>query len=136
MPRPPARPAYTVLYDGSCRLCAPLARTLERWDGGRMVEVLPSQQPGARARFPWIPESAYADSLQLVGPGGQTWQGAAAIERLLDILPRGRWISWVFALPLVRGLADRAYRWIARNRYALGCGSHCQIRPAGITYPE
>ncbi|GAC1478347.1 MAG: hypothetical protein NVS1B4_22010 [Gemmatimonadaceae bacterium] len=129
-------PVYTVIYDGECRLCVPLANALRRWDRIGLLEVIPSQQEGVLARFPWIPAPAYADSLQLVAPDGQTVQGAAAIERLLDLLPRGGWISWVFAIPLVRRFADRIYRWVARNRYRLGCGSHCQIRPAKITYPE
>jgi predicted DCC family thiol-disulfide oxidoreductase YuxK len=68
--------------------------------------------------------------VQLVGPGGTTWQGAAAIERLLDVLPRGGLLGWVFSVPFVRALADRFYRWFARNRYRLGCGEHCALKPA------
>jgi predicted DCC family thiol-disulfide oxidoreductase YuxK len=36
----------------------------------------------------------------------------------------------------VRALADRFYRWFARNRYRLGCGSHCQSRPADVMWAE
>ncbi len=82
-----------------------------------------------RERFPWIPETAYAESLQLVGPGGQTWQGAGAVERIIDVLPRGGLVSWVFRLPRARPVAERLYRAFARNRYRLGCGDHCAYRP-------
>jgi predicted DCC family thiol-disulfide oxidoreductase YuxK len=36
----------------------------------------------------------------------------------------------VFAIPFARTLADRFYRWFARNRYRLGCGEHCAMHPA------
>ena len=127
---------YTLVYDGMCRMCTRLSKVLERWDGRRQIEIVPSQATGVMARFPWIPSRAYAEAIQLVGPGGETWQGAAAIEQLLNVLPRGRWISWIFSIPYVRALADRIYRWVARNRYRLGCGEHCQARPLNLTFPD
>lgn len=132
----PGERPYTVVFDGHCKVCGRLARRLARWDRRRCLEIVPSQAPGVRARFPWIPASAYAESLQLIGPGGRTWQGAAAIERILDLLPRGRLIGWVFDIPYVRRIADRFYRWFARNRYRLGCGEHCQLRPEQLDFPE
>ncbi len=125
---------YTVVYDGACNVCGRLSRILESWDQNDVMQVVPSQSPGVQARFPWIPARAYRESLQLIGPGGKTWQGAAALEQLLSILPRGRLVSWVFSIPLVRGAADRFYRWFARNRYKLGCGEHCQLRPQDLDF--
>jgi predicted DCC family thiol-disulfide oxidoreductase YuxK len=128
--------AYTVVYDGDCRVCTRLSKMLMQWDGGRQLEVVPSQQPGVMARFPWIPARAYAEALQLIAADGTTWQGATAIEKLLDVLPRGRLISWIFWIPFVRTIADRFYRWFARNRYRLGCGEHCQSRPLNVMWEE
>ena len=127
---------YTVVFDGDCKVCTRLSNALRTWDGGRQLEVVSSQQPGVMARFPWIPPHAYADALQLVAADGTTWQGAAAIEQLLGVLPRGRLIAWIFKVPFVRTLADRFYRWIARNRYRLGCGSHCQSRPLDVIWAD
>jgi len=126
---------YTVVYDGTCKVCTRLAKVLKKWERGDL-EVVPSQAPGVMARFPWIPARAYTEALQLVGPGGRTWQGSAAIEQLLNILPRGRLIAWIFHVPFVRALADRFYRWFARNRYHLGCGAHCQSRPLDVIFDE
>jgi predicted DCC family thiol-disulfide oxidoreductase YuxK len=126
---------YTVVYDGTCKVCTRLAKVLRRWDRGQL-EVVASQMPGVMARFPWIPAKAYTEALQLIGPGGKTWQGSAAIEQLLNVLPRGRLIAWVFHIPFIRGLADRFYRWFARNRYHLGCGEHCQSRPLNVIFAE
>lgn len=117
-------------------MCSRLARVLVEWDARRLIEIVPSQASGVMARFPWIPSSAYAQAIQLVGPGGKTWQGAAAVEQTLTILPRGTWIAWIFHVPFVRALADRVYRWIARNRYRLGCGDHCQTRPLNVEFPD
>lgn len=126
---------YTVVFDGTCRVCTRLSNVLRKWEGGNL-EVVASQAPGVMARFPWIPARAYAEALQLIGPGGVTWQGSAAVEQLLNILPRGRWISWIFHIPFMRTLADRFYRWFARNRYQLGCGAHCQSRPLDVIFEE
>ncbi|MEX0908560.1 MAG: DUF393 domain-containing protein [Gemmatimonadaceae bacterium] len=123
-------PAYTVVYDGHCRVCNRLVASLKKWDRRGELDILPSQTPGLGARFPWIPERAFADSIQVVrASDGRTWAAAAAVEQLLDILPRGRWLAWIFRVPFVRGLGDRFYRWFARNRYQLGCGEHCRTHP-------
>ena len=127
---------YTLVYDGMCRICTRLSKLLVTWDSRRNIEVVPSQATGVMARFPWIPVKSFSEAIQLVGPGGETWQGAAAVEQLLTILPRGRWIAWVFRVPFVRALADRMYRWVARNRYRMGCGEHCQSRPLDVAFKE
>jgi predicted DCC family thiol-disulfide oxidoreductase YuxK len=135
-PLPSLGRPYTVVFDGQCKVCNRLARMLRKWDRYREFEVVSSQTPGVQARFPWIPPRAYIEALQLIGPGGRTWQGAAAIEQLLDVLPKGKLLSWVFSIPFVRPLADRFYRWFARNRYKLGCGDHCQSRSLDLDFDE
>ncbi len=127
---------YTCVYDGTCKVCTRLANVLRKWDHNDQVEVVPSQAPGVMARFPWISAHAYAEALQLVGPHGRTWQGAAAIEQLLCVLPKGRLVAWIFKVPFVRTIADRFYRWFARNRYRLGCGEHCQSRPLDVAFRD
>lgn len=135
---PPADPGhrYTVVFDGDCRICMRLSRALRAWDRNGDFEIVASQTAGVMARFPWIPARAYGEALQLIAADGTTWQGAAAIEEILRILPRGRAIAWIFHIPLIRGLADRAYKWFARNRYRLGCGEHCQARPLDVAWAD
>lgn len=127
---------YTLVYDGMCKICNPLANLVRKWDSRHRIEVAPSQTAGIMARFPWIPAAAYAQAIQMIGPGGETWQGAAAVEQLLTVLPRGRWIAWIFHVPFVRTIADRIYRWVARNRYRMGCGEHCQSRPLNVAFKD
>lgn len=127
---------YTVVFDGMCKVCNRLSALLEKWDRHQQIEVVPSQAPGVMARFPWIPARAYAEALQMVGPNGQTWSGAAAIEQILDVLPKGKLLSWIFSIPGVRVLADRFYKWFAKNRYRMGCGAHCVSRPVDSLFAE
>jgi predicted DCC family thiol-disulfide oxidoreductase YuxK len=128
--------AYTVVFDGDCKVCTKLTKVLRAWDRTNQLEIVSSQQPGVQARFPWIPARAYVEALQLVAEDGTTWQGSAAIEQLLNVLPRGRWIAWIFSIPFVRTLADRFYKWFARNRYKMGCGAHCQSKPLDVMWEE
>jgi len=125
-----------VVYDGACKVCTRIVHVLQSWDREGMLEIVPSRAPGVRARFPWIPDRAYAESVQVIGPGGRTWQGARAVEQVLDVLPKGKLLTWIFSIPFVRPLAERFYRWFARNRYRLGCGEHCQYRAEMLQYGD
>ncbi|HEV2641797.1 MAG TPA: DUF393 domain-containing protein [Candidatus Elarobacter sp.] len=126
---------YTVIYDGDCTVCGRMVSVLTGWDRRGVLEITPSQAPGVHARFPWIPPRAYAESVQVVRTSdGKTWQGAAAIEAIINAMPKGRLIGWVFHIPFIRLLAERFYRWFARHRYRLGCGEHCQYRPLDVDY--
>jgi predicted DCC family thiol-disulfide oxidoreductase YuxK len=128
---------YTVIYDGDCKVCGKMVKALRKWDRNHALEIVPSQAPGVCERFPWISSRAYADSIQVVrATDGRTWQAAGALEELLKVLPKGRLISWLFRIPLARPLADRFYRWFARNRTHFGCGDHCQVRPPDVDYGD
>jgi len=121
---------YAVVYDGSCNVCKKIVTVLARWDRNHELEMLPSETPGIAERFPWIPARAYVESIQVVRcKDGKTWQGAAAMERLIDALPKGRFVTWIFSIPFARPITEKGYRWFARNRYHLGCGDHCRLRP-------
>ena len=119
----------TVVYDGHCGVCTRLVQRVARLDTHHVLEIIPSQAPGVRDRFPWIPAGAYDESLQVVrASDGRTWQGAAAVEEIIKALRAGRVVSWLFRIPFARRVAERAYRWFADHRGELGCGDHCQIQ--------
>lgn len=126
---------YTVVYDGQCKVCNRLVKLLRKWDRHGEIETIPFQNSGVLTRFPWIPGEAYAQAMQLIGPGGQTWQGGYAIEKLLEILPWGGLLGWAFKVPFFGDLFNRFYRWFARNRYKFGCGEHCALRPQQLNFP-
>ena len=127
---------YTVVYDGACKVCNRLVTLLNAWDTKNEIEVVPFQNTTVLDRFPWIPPEAYAEAMQVVGPGGRTWQGGDAVEQLLKILPLGGALGWVFSIPGFGPLFSRFYRWFARNRYKFGCGEHCQVRPLKVDFGD
>jgi predicted DCC family thiol-disulfide oxidoreductase YuxK len=117
----------TVIYDGHCGVCTRLAKRVAKLDTHGILEIVPSQEPGVRERFPWIPANAYDESLQVIRTSdGSTWQGAAGVEEIIGTLRAGWMVSWLFLLPFARRIAERAYRWFADHRGELGCGDHCQ----------
>ena len=118
-------------------MCKRLVATLVKWDTHGELEILPSQTPGLAARYPWIPASAYLESVQFIeNRNSATWQGAAALEHIIDVLPKGRFITWIFSIPFMRPFAEKFYRWFARNRHHLGCGDHCQLHPPDLEFPQ
>jgi predicted DCC family thiol-disulfide oxidoreductase YuxK len=120
--------AYTVVYDGTCNVCTKFIDALTKLDRQHQLEILPSQTAGLAMRFAWIPDHAYSESIQVIRRAdGRTWQGAAAIEQLLDALPKGGMVSWIFRVPFMRPIAERFYRWFARKRYKFGCNEHCRV---------
>jgi predicted DCC family thiol-disulfide oxidoreductase YuxK len=125
MGKTPAVDVYAVLYDGDCPLCRTAVSRLMAWDVNGHLVFIRAQSPELKARFPWLSSEALRTSIHLVGPGKRTWDGAGAVEELVRILPRWRWMAWLFRLPLARPLARGVYRWIARNRYRLRCEDHC-----------
>ena len=127
---------WTVVYDGQCKVCGRLVKLLDRWDTHDEIETIPFQNTAVLDRFPWIPGEAYAQAMQLIGPGGQTWQGGYAIEQLLKILPFGGALGWAFRVPFFGELFNRFYRWFARNRYKFGCGEHCALRPQQLDFGD
>jgi len=128
-----ARRSYTVIYDGDCKVCGRIVKVLTRWDREGELEIIPSQAPSVRERFPWIPARAYVESLQVVRMSdGKTWQGGAALEQLLKVLPKGWLASWLFMIPFARPLAEKFYRWFARNRFRMGCSDHCAVGPPDL----
>lgn len=108
---------WRLLFDGGCRVCLRLAGLVEQWDTRRMIALVPSDDPGLAA-------------IELTGPGGETWVGSAAVERLLHLLPRGWLGRWIFRLPFGAEAADRGYRWFARHRHRFGCRVHCRATAA------
>jgi predicted DCC family thiol-disulfide oxidoreductase YuxK len=132
----PCKP-YTVIYDGDCKVCSRMVKLLTKWDKNHILEIIPSQAAGVHARFPWIPKRAYMESVQVIrNSDGKTWQAASALEELTRVMPKGWLFSWLFKIPFVRPIVDRLYRWFARNRYRLGCGDHCAVRPADLDYGD
>lgn len=107
-------------------MCRTWVERLKRWDRHDVLTFRPYQDPAVPGLFPWIPQDAFKEAVQVVAPDGRTWEGAGAAERLAHILPWGGPLAFLFRLPLVRDLADSVYRWVAEHR-----GESCSIHGGG-----
>ena len=93
-----------LIFDGKCGFCRIWINYWRKLTGDR-IEYLPSQEVGDR--FPQIPFTAYAESVQLVRPDGSVASGARAVFESLN-----RESLYV----LFASFAEPAYRLIARHR--------------------
>lgn len=118
---------WTVVYDGECRICTRSVNILRDWDRHARFELLAYQGTGVQQRFDTITADEFESSVQLIGPDGGRWEGADAVEKILELVPRTRLFAWLFRIPLVRPIARYAYRFIARHRRFFGCGDHCPV---------
>jgi predicted DCC family thiol-disulfide oxidoreductase YuxK len=112
--------AYTMLYDGTCRMCTNQAELVARYDDDQRIELLDMNSPAARARFPQITPADAQRELHVVAPDGAIHRGAAAVQQILLLLPSLRGLGECMRLPGMMRLANPLYKWIASNRYLLG----------------
>ena len=110
----------TLIYDGECALCLRCVALLRWWDRSRRLAFVPYQDARAGELLPNTPHAALEQAMHLVAPGG-VLAGAAALPAMLRLLPGGRPLAGLVAMPGARWVADRLYRLVARNRRHLGC---------------
>lgn len=115
-PQAPAEP--TLIYDGECGLCREAATMLQSWDRERRIVLVPFQDEAGTRRF-GIALPALAAAMHLVLPDGRVFAGADAVPELLRYLPGKRWMRWLFAVPGLRPVARRVYRYVAERRHCL-----------------
>jgi predicted DCC family thiol-disulfide oxidoreductase YuxK len=115
------------LFDGVCNLCSGSVAVVLKLDRQGVIRFTPIQSPFGR-------QLALAHGLDPDSPTsflfldhGRALAKTAAIGALLRRLnPPWRWLAVFDRLP--RGPADRAYDWIAANRYRLmGQRSVCRV---------
>jgi len=118
--------ADTKLYlfsDRSCALCRRFAEVIRRWDDGS-IEVIDLALPGVEERFPKIDLASANRELTVCEPVGAVFQGSAALQRLAQLLPGVRRLSWAYRLPGVVPAVGQLYHVVnrSRKRLCLHCG--------------
>lgn len=116
-----------VLYDGTCNLCDASVRTILANDpAGRYRFASLDSQSATDALHSFGYTRASFDSIVLVDQSG-LWTHSEAALRIACYL-RFPWpmLGFFFAVP--RRIRDRAYAWIAANRYRVfGRRDACRI---------
>jgi len=112
--RPEPKPL--LIWDGTCGFCR---RWVERWSRatGDRVEYATFQE--AAGAHPEIPESAFAEAVHLLEPGGRWSRGAEAVFRSQAYAPGGGILLWCYRkVPGFAAVTEHVYRFIARRRPA------------------
>lgn len=109
---------HVVLYDADCGFCKWSLDKVLAWDRrGRLKPVAIQSEEGG-ALLGGMPAEQRLASWHLATPGGRLESAGAAIPPLLRLLPGGRPLATV--LGLFPRTTDRAYRWVADHRTAIG----------------
>jgi predicted DCC family thiol-disulfide oxidoreductase YuxK len=107
-----------VVFDALCPLCSANARFLLRRDRARRFRLAWAQSDAGRALYRRFGLDADDPETMLVVDGDRLLRDSDAVLAIARGL--GRPWSAAAAFRLVpRRVRDRAYRWIARNRYRL-----------------
>jgi predicted DCC family thiol-disulfide oxidoreductase YuxK len=102
-------------FDADCGICFAAMRLLARLDLFQRIEGVPT---ALRRDLPEGVDPAELDRTMLVvePETGRWWVRSAAIGRIVRALPGGGFVAWVFQVPGLRSLLDRAYARLAENR--------------------
>ena len=108
----------TVLYDAHCRFCTRVAARLARMDRERRLRFVPLQM--AADDRPEVRELAsardLAASLHVVGEDGSWASGGEAMIRIWEQVPAMAGVARLARLPVVEGLVEPVYRFVAGHR--------------------
>ncbi len=106
---------------------------MHRWSGGR-VRLESFRDPDVLARYPGLTLEQCEQAVQLVEPDGRIRSGAEAVAHTLRLNPALAPLSWLYHVPVLRQMLDRAYAVVARNRFRLrgaDCGDgNCELHRA------
>ena len=126
---------HLVLYDEDCGFCRWSVARLLRWDRRGRLRAAPIQGEEGDRLLADLSERDRLGSWHLVTPDGRRYSGGAATGRVARLLPAGTPVA-LLAETFPRS-TDRLYRWVARNRDALGrrLGEEaCAIDPSERTH--
>jgi predicted DCC family thiol-disulfide oxidoreductase YuxK len=117
-----------LVFDGRCGFCTRSIGWLRQLDRHQRVETVPLQAPGAPDSV-GATEAECLDALRWQGEDGARLSGAAAANAALAMALGSQVPMLLYRL--TSGVQERAYSWVAANRYRLpGVRPHCEKVPA------
>ena len=119
--------SWRIWFDDQCEVCQAGVAWLGRLDREHRVETIPlgrllgAEEQASRAGG--LPPGVEVDDLlrhlHARAPDGSVLVGAAAVAALARLFPATAWVGWLAQRRGLATLAERAYGWIAANRYSL-----------------
>jgi glyoxylase-like metal-dependent hydrolase (beta-lactamase superfamily II)/predicted DCC family thiol-disulfide oxidoreductase YuxK len=126
---------YVAIYDEQCEVCQSFVSWLRILDRQNRVVAVPIL-PELLASIDQSP--ALEDCLRelhVIAPNGKIQRGWSAVAALARLFPYTFLIGWLGRIPPFRWIGEIAYRFVARNRYAVSkCrGGACRVaRPNAV----
>ncbi|MGY4689151.1 thiol-disulfide oxidoreductase DCC family protein [Salibacterium sp. K-3] len=124
-------PAIVVFYDQSCGICRESKRIIEKGDRTGKIIWRDIQEPGILEDYPFLKGRNVQEAMHMLENGTYLYTGFAAVKRLIQLLPAGKWVSPLLQLPGVDCAGRRVYRLVARNRHRLS-GKSCSSGTCGV----
>lgn len=116
---------FTILVDGGCPVCRHESRVLSWLDRGRgRLRVVDIASPGYDPGEIGCTLDEVMGEIHGIGAGGEIVRGMEVFRRAYAAVGLG-WVLAPTRWPVIRPIADAAYRGFARNRVRLfggGCG--------------
>lgn len=114
-----AKGIATLIFDGSCPICAGTVKWIDENEFEGSFEMLPCQSESMSERFPGINRGECMRAMQLVLPDGTVLAGEKALPEIFARLKAYRVFAPLFRMPGAGALSRIAYRWFADRRYRI-----------------
>lgn len=111
--------SITIFYDERCGFCRFCRAWLEAQPKYVAMRFVPRDAEEVGRRWPAVAALQDADEMLVLDDRGGLYRGEKAYIVVLYALREWRSLSLRLAQPMWRGLARRAFRMAARNRYRL-----------------
>jgi predicted DCC family thiol-disulfide oxidoreductase YuxK len=110
-----------VLYDGQCPLCRKSVSILKRLDWFRVLRYVDVREPEQIPPLPVPVESErFLEEMHLLTPDGRhVYHGFTAFRWMAWRIPLLWPVAPLLYLPGMETLGQRAYLWVAKNRFRL-----------------
>lgn len=110
---------YCVIYDGQCNLCVTFTQLLEKFDQGTLFQYVPMQDEATLKKFEITAENCQMGMILIdLEYPERRWQGSAAAEEIVRLLPMGQLLVAAYqSIPGLKLFGDATYEQIRDHRY-------------------
>jgi glyoxylase-like metal-dependent hydrolase (beta-lactamase superfamily II)/predicted DCC family thiol-disulfide oxidoreductase YuxK len=109
----------TAVYDGQCEICQAAVSWIRALDRRGAVRCVAIQDGPLADVHPALARAECFAQLHVVDADGRIDVGWRAVARIAGAIPLARPLAALDRLAMTRAAADRAYRYVARNRHQL-----------------
>jgi glyoxylase-like metal-dependent hydrolase (beta-lactamase superfamily II)/predicted DCC family thiol-disulfide oxidoreductase YuxK len=125
----------TAVYDGQCEICQAAVSWIRMLDRRGAVRCVAIQDGPLADVHPALVLAECLAQLHVVDGDGRIDVGWQAVARIAEAVPLARPLAALDRLAMTRAAADRAYRFVARNRHQLSTcrgGACMSFEPAEV----